>query len=67
MTQMSGRNSAGGARAGGTRHRPGKAACIRKPACRKGRRQGPGEFLGIINIQLVSMNIQLGRDLQIGP
>lgn len=43
-----------------------KAVCIRKPACREESRQGPMEdFLDIMNIQLVNMNIQLGGDSQI--
>lgn len=66
MAERSGGNRALGARERGTSHSPGKAARIRRIACRKGRRQGLMELFWH-NIQWVTMNIQLGRDLQIGP
>lgn len=55
-----------GARERGTGHSLGKAACIRRIACRKGQRQGSMELFWH-NIQWVTVNIQLGRDVQIGP
>lgn len=64
---MSGRASAGGGEGRGQGPQPGKAACITKTACRQGRGQALWSSSGGINIQLVAMNMQLGRDCRAQP
>lgn len=55
-----------GSREWDTSHSLGKAERIRRIECRKGRRQDLMELFWH-NIQWVTMNIKLSRDLQIGP
>lgn len=71
--EMSDRDSTGGGGEGGERkgHLPQPTEgciCIRKTECRRwGEDRALWSSSGIINIQLVTMNIQLGRDLKLGP